>query len=71
MYAKDKDIARERIDDQLNELISPPTKISGAERRVRVVTTSGCWLMLCCYLPKVISPIRFVTERIMLYSRLC
>ena len=30
-YAKDKHIARERIDDQLNELISPPTKKWGGK----------------------------------------
>ena len=29
-YAKDKHIARERIDNELNELLSPPTKISEA-----------------------------------------
>ena len=71
--AKDKHIARERIDDKLHELISPPSKIEGAERGVRVVATSGSWppeLCFCfCYLPIVISPTRFVPETMMLYSR--
>ena len=50
-YVKDKYIARERIDDQLNKLIDIPLSKNrgGGGKGVRVFATSGTWpLGLCC-----------------------